>query len=97
MKIIGCKFLYTYGSGKDKGNYSRPNLLRRVKPTPKKRTAATGQIDQVIEWFWYTSIPTKKAQIIIPTAIWYHHFFSPFPPVASLIILIIAGSVDPDG
>jgi hypothetical protein len=93
---MGCKFLYTYGSGKKKRDYSRPNLFSRVKPTPKKRTAATGQIDQVIVWFWYTSIPIKKAQIMIPTAIWYHHFFWPCPPIAPLIILIISGIVDPE-
>jgi len=60
---------------------------------PKNRTAATGQIDHVIFPFCMKSIPRKKMQNIPTKAMPYHHFFSPFPHIASFIILIVSGYV----
>jgi len=73
--------------------YSLPNLFRSVKPTPKNRTAATGQTDHVILPFCMKSIPRKKMQNIPMKAMPYHHFFSPFPHIASFIILIVSEHV----
>ena len=57
--------------------------------TPKNRTAATGQTDQVILPFIIKSIPRKKAAIISITAMPYHHFFRPFTTGSSFVALMI--------
>jgi len=70
--------------------YSLPNLFNRVKPTPKNRIAATGQIDQVILPFIMKSIPRKKTDISNITPMPYHHFFRPVPQHPLSIMLILS-------
>ena len=85
-----------------KSFYSVPSLFRSESTTPKNRIAAIGQTDQVMAIFpvdWYVvtiSRPAKKIQIMIISAILYHHFFLPPLFIESSVIRMPHMMIEPE-